>query len=230
MRLLMTLPPFPVSAVSSQLSLVKFLLPLAQDADHLSHSLGAIDTVCHLGSLAHEIVAVDDASVDGTAAEARRYAHFMPLWLIQHRRPMGRAIAFRTALEAACRDVADDDLLIPLDPSCPVDVPAVLRAISAAHAGCDAVRAPATSAVSRPLSRMAPQDVTVFRAALVQSHLDRFLESPPSTDGDATRQLDRYFVEAGVPIRHLTLASLETPVRGRLETVPSFAASGRVWG
>src|ERR1700736_1867376 len=92
------------------LTLVKFLLPIDHDALALPATLGLIDSLCHRGALAHEVVAVDDASRDGTAPEARRFAQLMPLWLIQHGRPMGRAMAFRTALEAACRDAAEDDL------------------------------------------------------------------------------------------------------------------------
>ena len=91
------------------------------------------------------------------------------------------------------------------------------------------VRAPAASHGLRTPNRMAAQDVTVFRAALVEPHLTRFLESPPSADRDATRQLDWYFAEAGVPIHHLSLARLEAPIYGELETIPPFAASGRGW-
>src|SRR5260370_16137889 len=103
-------------AIDIALSLVKFLLPLDHDALALPGTLGLIDNLCYRGALAHEVVAVDDASRDATSAEARRFAHFMPVWLIQHSPPMGRAIAFRTAVEAACREASDDDLFRPIGP------------------------------------------------------------------------------------------------------------------
>src|SRR3954470_8463248 len=108
--------PYSADATETSQSLVKFLLPLDHDARSLPRTLTLIDAVCHRGALAHEVVAVDDASSDETAAEARRFAHVMPVWLIRHRQPMGRRAAFRTAVEAACRDAADDDLLVPIDP------------------------------------------------------------------------------------------------------------------
>ena len=102
MRLLMmNLSPGSLPVNDSSLTLVKFLLPLDHDVLALPATLGLIDSLCHRGALAHEVVAVDDASRDGTAAEARRFAHVMPLWLIQHGKSMGRAMAFRTALAAA---------------------------------------------------------------------------------------------------------------------------------
>ena len=83
MRLLMmNLSPVSLPTCDGSLTLVKFLLPLANDALALPATLGLIDSLCHRGALAHEVVAVDDASSDGTAAEARRFAHLMPLWLI----------------------------------------------------------------------------------------------------------------------------------------------------
>jgi glycosyltransferase involved in cell wall biosynthesis len=226
MRLLMTLPPFPIARLSEELSFIKFILPLEQDAAHLPRSLGAIDTICHLGCLAHEIVAVDDASSDGTAAEARRYAHFMPLWLIQHGRSMGRAIAFRTALEAACRDVSEGDLILPIDPLRSIDPQAALRAIAAAQAGCEAVLVPAPHAERSRNEEPELQDVTVYHAALVKQHLAGFLETPPSENAAAVGQLERYLMSAGVLFRRLPQPPLELRVgRSPAQTVRALLAT-----
>jgi glycosyltransferase involved in cell wall biosynthesis len=214
MRLLMAFPFAPMTALDSQLSLIKFLVPLSQDVTCLPRCLGAIDTICHLGCLAHEIVAVDDASADGTAAEARRYAHFMPLWLIQHRQPMGRAVAFRTGVEAACRDVSDSDLLVPIDPTRRLDAQTVLRAIAAARAGWDAVLAPAPSALRADGGERDLQNVTVYRAGLVKEHLDGFLSTLPTSDSAAMGQLDRYLRSLGVPFHRLAARRLDMMTRG----------------
>jgi len=213
MRLLMNLPPFPVTCLNDEFSMVKFLLPLAQDASHLSCALGAIDTICHLGCLAHEIVAVDDASSDGTAAEARRYAHFMPLWLIPHSVPRGRAMAFRSALEAACQDLGGADLLVPIDPRRCVDPSIALRAIAAAHDVCDAVSASAPIA-DRDRGMEAPaQDLIVYGGRLMRQHLAGFLETAPSDNADPFGELQRYLQSEGVLFQRLP-APLELPMRG----------------
>jgi hypothetical protein len=214
MRLLMTSPFAPVTVLDSQLSLIKFLLPLSQDVTHLPRCLGAIDTICHLGCLAHEIVAVDDASADGTAAEARRYAHFMPLWLIQHRQPMGRSVAFRTTVEAACRDISDDDLLVPIDPTRRLDAQTVLRAIAAVRAGWDAVVAPVRTGMRGDCGDSGLQNVTAFRAGLVKEHLAGFLATLPAEDSVAMSQLDRYLRSLGVPFHRLAARRLEMMTRG----------------
>jgi glycosyltransferase involved in cell wall biosynthesis len=214
MRLLMTCPSSPIAALDSQLSQIKFLLPLSQDVTHLHRCLGAIDTICHLGCLAHEIVAVDDASADGTAAEARRYAHFMPLWLIQHRQPMGRAVAFRTSVEAACRDIGENDLLVPVDPTRRLDAQTVLRGITAAYAGWDAVLAPGPGAVRSDGTERTFQNVTVYRAGLVREHLTGFLETLPAEDSAALCQLDRYLRSVGVPFHRLSARRLDMLTRG----------------
>jgi hypothetical protein len=191
-------------------SLVKFLLPLHNDSLALPLTLGLIDTVCHRGSLAHEVVAVDDASDDGTAAEARRFAHLMPLWLIQHGRPMGRSVAFRTALEAACRDVCDADLLAPIDPRCRPDPQSVLDAIAAARAGWEAVSVPSGRESWHSRVEHTTEEVMVYRAGLIQKYLAGFLETPPRDEG--LRQLDQYLRSMGAPIHYLPARQPRQPV------------------
>jgi glycosyltransferase involved in cell wall biosynthesis len=226
MRLLMNLPSFPTDRLSVDLSLVKFLLPLAQDAAHLSASLGAIDTICHLGCLAHEIVAVDDASSDGTAAEARRYAHFMPLWLIPHSRPRGRTMAFRSCLEAACREVGEGDLLVPIDPRHHVDPYTALRAIAAARTGCEAVIASPLSVHDGHGERASGPDLVVYRARVVEEHLSRYLEFAPSESPDPFGQLRRYLEFEGVHFHRLP-TPIKLPMRGRgAATARAMIAAG----
>ena len=226
MRLLMNLPPFPVTRLTDEFSLLKFLLPLSQDVSHLSCSLGAIDTICHLGCLAHEIVAVDDASSDGTAAEARRYAHFMPLWLIPHSSPQGRATAFRTSLEAACRDIGDNDLLVPIDPRRCVDPYTALRAIAAARAGSEAVIACGAPAAGDRGGVAPVQDLAVYRARLIEQHLADFLEFAPTDSADPFSQLQRYLQFEGVHFQRLP-APIELPMRGRgAATARALMATG----
>src|ERR1051326_6091797 len=156
--------------LGTQLFMVKFLPPLSQDVKTLPNVLTTIDTICHLEPLAHEMVAVDDPSGGGPAAEAGRYAHFMPLWLIRQRERRGRAMAFRTAVEAACRQGGDNDLLVPIDPCrCP-EPRAVLRAMRAARLGWDAVVASTDDAAGRTVGASRPREVTVYHARLVKRH------------------------------------------------------------
>ncbi len=203
MRLLETVSPSPTEKSGSCLGMVKFLLPLSQDVSLLPTALKAIDTICHLEALAHEIVAVDDASDDGTAREARRYAHFMPLWLIQHGAPRGKDMAFRTAVEAACRDVGEHDLLVPIDPCCCPDPRIVQRAIRAARCGWDAVQTLPARENGSSGQHWRGERVTVYRAGMVTRHLSGFLASPPTPDTDALRQLERYLLIAGVSFYRL---------------------------
>jgi glycosyltransferase involved in cell wall biosynthesis len=209
MRLLQPVMFASLEETGGCLGLVKFLLPLSQDVRTLPTALAAIDTICHLEALAHEVVVVDDASRDGTVEEARRFAHFLPLWLIQHREPRGRAMAFRTAVEAACRDMGDADLLMPIDPArCP-DPQTAIRAIRAARGGWDAVFATARRQMEDGLRALETVPISVYRARLVRRHLGGFLESPPADDTDAMRQLDRFLLLSGVPIHRLLPPSPE---------------------
>src|SRR5438445_7814309 len=181
---MMNLSPGSLPVNDSSLTLVKFLLPLDHDVLALPATLGLIDSLCHRGALAHEVVAVDDASRDATAAEARRFSHLMPLWLIQHGRPLGRSAAFRTAVEAACRDACDDDLIVPIDPRRRPDPSAVLSAIRAAREGWNAVLSPAGRASWRGRTDQTPEEVAVYRAGLIERHLKRFLETARAADSD----------------------------------------------
>jgi glycosyltransferase involved in cell wall biosynthesis len=206
---------FPLStavATDTPLSLVKFLLPLDHDALTLPSALSVIDSVCHRGALAHEVVVVDDASTDSTAAEARRFAHFMPLWLIRHGRPLGRSAAFRTAVEAACRDASDDDLLVPIDPRRRPDAPAVLAGIAAAREGWSAVVSPVSRAPRRGEIETVPAQVAVYRAGLIKRHLHRFLETSPTADAEALQQLERYLLAKGVYFHRLATEAASTLV------------------
>jgi hypothetical protein len=209
---MINLLPAALTATDTSLTLVKFLLPLDHDALALPATLGLIDSLCHRGALAHEVVAVDDASRDGTASEARRFAHLMPLWLIQHGEPMGRAMAFRTALEAACRDAGEDDLLVPIDPRHRPDVKAALDAIIAARAGWDAVVAPSGRASWRGRHEQVPEHVAVYRAGLIKHYLAGFLETPPAADAEAVRQLERYLSSMGVRFRGLPAPAPRRPI------------------
>jgi glycosyltransferase involved in cell wall biosynthesis len=204
------------------LSLVKFVLPLDRDAFNLPRALAAIDAICHRGALAHEVVAVDDASPDGTATEARRFAHFMPLWLIQHTRPLGRAVAFRTGVEAACRDACDEDLLVPIDPGRWPDAGAALNAIVAARSGWDAVLTSAGRGTGRRRGSPIPPPLAVYRMGLVKRHLTPFLETPPGDDSEAVHQLDRYFLAAGITFFRLPAP---LPAQPALRTAPDDPVS-----
>ena len=209
---MMNLSPGSLPVNDSSLTLVKFLLPLDHDVLALPATLGLIDSLCHRGALAHEVVAVDDASRDGTAAEARRFAHVMPLWLIQHGKPMGRAMAFRTALEAACRDVGDNDLLLPIDPRRRPDLQAALNAIIAARAGRDAVLSPSGRESWRGRLERRPEQVAVYRAGLIQRHLAGFMETAPPEDAEAVRQLGPYLLSVGVRFHRLPAPPIQRPV------------------
>ena len=217
---MINLLPAALTVNDTSLTLVKFLLPLDRDILALPATLGLIDSLCHRGALAHEVVAVDDASGDGTATEARRFAHLMPLWLIQHGKPMGRAMAFRTALEAACRDTAEDDLLVPIDPRHRPEVEATLDAITAARAGWDAVVAPSGRDSWRGRLEQVPEHVAVYRAGLIKRHLAGFLETAPAADAEAVRQLEQYLCLLGVRFHRLPALAPRRPV---LHGLPSGA-------
>lgn len=206
--------PISLPASDRPLTLVKFLLPLDNDALALPATLGLIDSLCHQAALAHEVVAVDDASRDGTAAEARRFARLMPLWLIQHRQPMGRGQAFRTALESACRDAEENDLLLPVDPRRRPDLPALMEAIGLAGAGWEAVLVPSGRASWRSRLEQIPAQVAVYHAGLVKQHLDGFLRLPSAPDHAAVRQLQQYLIAAGVRFYRATGAPV-TPLSGQ---------------
>jgi hypothetical protein len=127
----------------------------------------------------------------------------MPLWLIQQGRAAGRSAAFRTALEAACRDACDADLLVPIDPRRRPDAGAVLNAIRAAREGWSAVLA-ATSRPFRPGPAEQPSDeVAVYRAGLIRRHLRSFFETAAAPDAAAITQLDQYLFSAGVTFHRL---------------------------
>src|SRR5947207_5354930 len=91
------------------------ILPAYNEAAALPKVLSALLVVLD-AALAerYEIIVVDDASTDDTAAIARRY----PCRLLAHRRNRGKGAAVRTGLEAARGDfivIMDADNTYPAD-------------------------------------------------------------------------------------------------------------------
>ena len=85
------------------------MLPIHNERENLSFLLGEIARA--LGATAHEIVAVDDGSTDGSLAELERLASGCPsLRIVQLERRAGQSAAF-----AAGFDAARGEIVVTLD-------------------------------------------------------------------------------------------------------------------
>src|SRR2546423_2688981 len=81
---------------------LSIVLPCHNEADNLVASVGAAGLAGRAFAMAHEIVVVDDGSIDGTGRLARELAGEMPeLRVVTHERNGGDGAAGRSAIAPA---------------------------------------------------------------------------------------------------------------------------------
>jgi dolichol-phosphate mannosyltransferase len=82
------------------------------------------------------VIVVDDGSTDGTGEAARRFAGpalGVPVTVLVHPENRGLAAAIRTGLNHACREAAQEDVIVTMDADNthrPKQIPAMARAIA----------------------------------------------------------------------------------------------------
>jgi dolichol-phosphate mannosyltransferase len=134
---------------------VSVVLPVFNERDNLGPVLAEISTTLHKAGHTFEILAVDDASTDDSAAVLQMLRSFHPeLRILRHRRNCGQSAAFAAGFARARGDVV---VMLDADgQNDPHDIPALLHAL---RPGVDCVtgvrRKRQDSAVKRFSSRIA---------------------------------------------------------------------------
>ncbi len=94
------------------------VIPARNEAGRIGPAIRAVHRVLHSAGVDHDILVVDDASTDGTLAEATALCQDHPLGVLRHERPLGKggavATGFRTSTADFCAFI-DADLEFPAD-------------------------------------------------------------------------------------------------------------------
>lgn len=110
---------------------VSFVLPAFNEGKHIEESLRRLDSSFRSGPLRHEIVVVDDGSIDDTRSRASYYARKNThVRIISYRRNMGKGFAVKTGFFQAVGDA-----IIFLDSDLDVDASQAERFIQALEFG-----------------------------------------------------------------------------------------------
>lgn len=118
---------------------LSLVLPCFRDADHVFDHAWKLVEILRREPWSFELILVNDASPDGTAAELERFrasaaAAGVPVTVLEHERNLGRGAALRTGFRAA-RGEACAFIDIDLEPDPEALIPMVKRAL----AGTDVV-------------------------------------------------------------------------------------------
>ncbi len=121
------------------MSSLTVVIPARNEAGRIGPAVRAVHRILAASSIAHDIVVVDDASVDDTYREVAALRGAYPLQVLRHRAPRGKGGAIASGFSAAEGDFAafiDADLEFP-----PQVLPLMWRTVqeSAAPKRCCAV-------------------------------------------------------------------------------------------
>jgi len=106
---------------------VSFVLPAFNEGKHIEESLRRLDSSFRSGPLSHEIVVVDDGSIDDTRCRTSYYARKNGhVRIISYRRNMGKGFAVKTGFFQAVGDI-----IILLDSDLDIDATQAERFIQA---------------------------------------------------------------------------------------------------
>lgn len=92
------------------------VIPARNEAGRIGPAVQAVHAVLLAASIDHDILVVDDASSDGTCAEALALAGDPPLQVLRHQVPQGKGAAVATGFRASTSDFCafiDADLEFP---------------------------------------------------------------------------------------------------------------------
>jgi dolichol-phosphate mannosyltransferase len=128
-----------VSGNAAAARTVRIVLPAFNEADNLPALLGALRDTMNDHHLAYEIILVDDASTDETAAVARRWADQLPLQLISHAVNLGLGGALRDGLTLALARCAERDIIVTMDADDTHQPGPILRMIRLIDEGYDVI-------------------------------------------------------------------------------------------
>lgn len=118
---------------------VRIVLPAFNEADNLPALLAALRDTMTDHHLAYEIIVVDDASGDATAAVAREWAERLPLRLIRHPLNLGLGGALRDGLILALERSAERDIIVTMDADDTHQPGPILRMIRLIDEGYDVI-------------------------------------------------------------------------------------------
>ena len=117
----------------------RVVLPAYNEAEALSQFLGEIvETLTH-SDIDHEVIVIDDGSVDRTAEVVEHASLTMPVRLIKHVKNQGLAAAIRTGLIAGAEGAASQDVVVTLDADRTQRPEAIVLMLEQINSGCDFV-------------------------------------------------------------------------------------------
>lgn len=118
---------------------VRIVLPAYNEAGNLPPLLRALRDTMTGNNLGYEIVVVDDASTDDTAAVAERSADELPLLLVRHEVNQGLGGTLRDGLNLALQRCADHDIIVTMDADDTHPPGTILRMLHRIDEGYDVV-------------------------------------------------------------------------------------------
>ncbi|MFI5348163.1 MAG: glycosyltransferase family 2 protein [Elusimicrobiota bacterium] len=95
--------------------MIYFLLPVFNEAENISRVIEKLSQIAAGGRLDYTVVAVDDASTDGSAAALSALSQKHPIRVIRHAANQGPGGAFRTGFEEILRIGQPADAVITMD-------------------------------------------------------------------------------------------------------------------
>lgn len=121
------------------MSKVILLLPAYNEAENIGTLVERAAAVFDEYRIEYRVVAVDDGSTDGTAAELARLTQRFPVSVVSHLRNRGLGETIRDGVEAALEGAHDDDVIVRMDGDNTHDPKYIPAMIDKLHEGCDVV-------------------------------------------------------------------------------------------
>lgn len=137
---------------------IRVALPAYNEGESLTPLLLSLHETLAAAGWRHEIVVIDDGSIDNTAAIAKEAAYTMPVRLVQHTKNQGLAGALRTGLNDAIAHAEAGDIVITMDSDNTQPAGLMPRMLSLINEGHDVVIAsrfqPGSRVIGVPTNRV----------------------------------------------------------------------------
>jgi dolichol-phosphate mannosyltransferase len=116
---------------------VFIILPIYNEKQNIEDLIKTIHKTCQGSNIDYHIVAVDDGSIDGTAAVLSLMRNEFPITKILHKRNRGLGETIRDGFEHATEQAKLDDIILRMDADSTHEPKYIPHLVSAIENGCD---------------------------------------------------------------------------------------------